>query len=100
MNKIDSALTYILKSEELILLNNGEDVYEDLKELNLLKSIYYIKKSDYKISCQYFKQYIENEHTDIFSNFIIYEDLRYKNWEDAYFSLFKDDITQIKKYCD
>lgn len=96
----DSAFRYIIKAENVVR-NFGEgDFDEYLKELNLLKSIYYQKTNDKDKACLYFKEYDRMKATKIYYNYL-YQ--RFKrdliNEDDIYKIYFKNELNSLINTC-
>ena len=98
LNKNDSALSHIFNAEKKAVKLKNLYTDEQLKELNLLKCIYYIRKNDSQSACQYFKLYNENEGIKIYSD--LYLDEKWvDNWEKEYLNLFEKDFKKLIKWC-
>lgn len=99
-NQIDSSYTFLVKAENNIDLVNNDDNEEFLKEINLIKSIFFFKKNDLSSACSHFSQFQKYDEIPIYLNYgMILFDRRFDSGEKLYNELFKSELNALVGKC-
>jgi hypothetical protein len=100
MNEVDSAQSYIIKTENSIDIQDENDREECLKEQNLLKSLIFLKKNDNLLACSYFKEYKKYINTPIHYNYTsLFFNVNIDNCEKMYSNLFNSELSKLSNIC-